>query len=71
MGASPLGATSPQEEAWPVHLPHSKVQSRGFPGGPVVNTLPSNARGMGSIPGWGAKIPHVLWPKKQNIKQKS
>ena len=22
------------------------------------------------IPGQGAKIPHVLWPKNQNIKQK-
>ena len=30
---------------------------RNFPGGPVVKTLPSNARGAGSIPGWGAKIP--------------
>ena len=25
---------------------------------------------MGLIPGWGAKISHDLWPKKQNIKQK-
>ena len=31
---------------------------------------PSNARGAGSIPGWGAKIPHASWPKYQNIKQK-
>ena len=43
-----------------------------FPGGPVVKTSPSNAGGAGSIPGWGAKIPHVSGPKKpkQNIKQK-
>ena len=41
-----------------------------FPGGPVVKTLPSNAGGAGSIPGQGAKIPHTLWPKNQNIKQK-
>ena len=34
-----------------------------FPGGPVLKTLPSNAQGLGSIPGWGAKIPHVSWPK--------
>ena len=27
-----------------------------FPGGPVVKTSPSNARGVGMIPGWGAKI---------------
>ena len=41
-----------------------------FPGGPVIKTLPSNARGMGLNPGWRAKIPHALWPKNQNIKQK-
>ena len=34
-----------------------------FPGGPVVKTLPSNAGGEGSIPGWGAKIPHASQPK--------
>ena len=27
-----------------------------FPSGPVVKPLPFNARGAGSIPGWGAKI---------------
>ena len=32
---------------------------RDFPGRPVVKTLPSNAGGMGSIPGWGVKIPHA------------
>ena len=36
----------------------------------VVKISPSNARGTGSIPGWGAKIPHVSWPKNQNVKQK-
>ena len=30
-----------------------------FPGGPVVKTLPSNARCNGLIPGWGAKIPYA------------
>ena len=38
--------------------------------GPVVKTLPSNAGGAGSIPGWGAEIPCALRPKNQNIKQK-
>ena len=34
-------------------------------------TLPSNARGMDMIPGWGAKIPHASWPPPpQIIKQK-
>ena len=41
-----------------------------FPGGPLVKTSPSNAGGAGSIPGLGAKIPHALRPKNQNIKQK-
>ena len=30
-----------------------------FPGGPVAKNLPSNAGVMGSIPGWGTKIPHT------------
>ena len=49
---------------------HRNLKSRGFPGGPVVKTSPSNAGGMGSIPGWGPKIPHASWPKNQNIKQR-
>ena len=40
----------------------------------MVKTSPSNAGGEGSVPGWGAKIPHASWQKKpnktQNIKQK-
>ena len=39
-----------------------------FPGGPVVKTSPSSAGGAGSIPGWGAELPHALWQKNQNIK---
>ena len=38
-----------------------------FPVRPVVKTLPSNGGGEGLIPDWGAKIPHALWPKNQNI----
>ena len=30
-----------------------------FPGGPVVENLPSNAGDTGSIPGQGTKIPHA------------
>ena len=41
-----------------------------FPGVPVVETLPSSAGGVGWIPGRGSRIPHALWPKNQNIKQK-
>ena len=47
-----------------------KNTGEDFPHGPVVKTSPSSARGAGSIPGQGAKIPHASWPKNQNIKQK-
>ena len=33
----------------------------------MVETSPPKVGGVGSIPGLGAKIPHVLWP--QNKKQ--
>ena len=36
----------------------------------MVETSPSNAGGVGSIPGRGTKIPHASGPKKQNMKQK-
>ena len=36
----------------------------------MVKTSPSNAGGMASIPGWGAKILHDLWPKQQNLIKK-
>jgi len=41
-----------------------------FPGGPVVETSPSNAGVIGLIPGQRAKTPHSSWPKNQNIKYK-
>ena len=40
-----------------------------FPDCPVVSTSPSNAGGLGLIPGGRPKIPHAWQPKKQNIKQ--
>ena len=43
---------------------------RSLPGNPVVKASPSNASCLGTIPGWGAKSPDALWPKKQNRKQK-
>ena len=51
-------------------LAESKLRHRDFPGGPVVKSSPSYARGAGSIPGRGAKFPHASGPKNQNIKQK-
>ena len=47
-----------------------KVSCRDYPGSPVVKTLPSNTGCVGSIPGQGAKILHVLWLKNENMKQK-
>jgi len=41
-----------------------------FLGSPVVKTSLSDSGGAGLIPGGGAKIPQVLWPKPQNIEQK-
>ena len=32
----------------------------------MVKTLPFNAEGMGSILGWGIKIPYASGPKNQN-----
>ena len=43
---------------------------RDFPGGPVGETLPSNAESVASIPEWGAKIPNAsLLTAKQTNKQ--
>ena len=49
---------------------HQQCAHEDFPGGPVVNTSPSNARGAGSVLGQEAKTPHALGPKNQTIKQK-
>ena len=42
-----------------------------FPGGPVVETSPSNAGDAGLIPGRGAQIPHASQPKNQNVSNRS
>ena len=39
--------------------------SGDFPGGPVVETSPSNAVGAGSIPSQRTKNPLALWLKDQ------
>ena len=44
------------------------MRSQDFPDGSVVKTLPSNARGMGLIPGQGAMIPRIV---EQNPKRKT
>ena len=48
-----------------------KPWTRDFPGSPVVRLGASNSGSAGSVPGQGAKTPHVSWPKNQNIKQKT
>ena len=48
---------------------HSKPPLRDFPGSPMVMTSPFSAEGVGSIPGWGAKISGASWPKNQNIRK--
>ena len=53
-----------------VQISNKKTEAKGFPGGPVVKTMPSNAEGAGSIPGLGSGIPHASQPKNQNMKQK-
>ena len=45
-------------------------KSWDFSGGLVVESSPSNAGGVSSIPGQEAKIPHASGPKNQNIKRK-
>ena len=42
---------------------------RDFFGDPVVKTSPSNAGSTDLMSHSGARIPHALWPEKQNIKK--
>ena len=41
-----------------------------YPGGPVVKTPPSNAGGVGSIPGQGTKVPHAAGCGQKSLKKK-
>ena len=36
-----------------------RISGEDFPGGPAGEALSCNAAGVGSIPGWGTKIPHA------------
>ena len=53
---------------WRQKKKKKELKAEDFPGGPVVKTSPSSARGVGSIHGWGVKIPHASQPKNQNLK---
>ena len=46
-----------------------RYQDTDFPGGRVVKTSPSNAGGVGLIPGQGPKTLLASQPKSQNKKQ--
>ena len=46
-----------------------KEALRDISGSPVVKTSPPNPRGVGSIPGWGPKIPICLQAHKPEHKQ--
>ena len=50
--------------------PPPGMKEKDSPGGPVVQTLPSNAKGMGSIPGQGVDIPRSRGSKKPEHKTK-
>ena len=63
---SPLGAL---KQTPPRDINGRKKSIRDFPGSLVIKTLPSKARSIGSVPGWGAKIPHASWPKNQKKKK--
>ena len=51
-------------EAWHAAMTEPLLrisESQDFPGGPMVKTSPSSAKGAGQVPGQGAKIPHALY----------
>ena len=66
----PLGVLTASPQSRALSVPFKITLDWDFPGAPVVKTSPSNARGVGSIPNWGAKTPHALQPTNQNMKQK-
>ena len=78
-GCKPLKAAPPtalpeslalDPRAGQIQAGQQKLLGQDFPGGSMVKTRHSNAGGVSSIPGRGAKIPHASGPKNQNIKQK-
>ena len=47
-----------------------ELSGRDFPGSPVVKTLSFYCGGLSLIPGWGTKIPHVLWCSHKRKKKR-
>ena len=54
----------------PSFLGFENALSAGLPGSPMAKASPSDEGGEDLISGGGVKIPHGLWPKNQNMKQK-
>ena len=54
---------------WKIKYFLIKNKNRDLPGGPVVKTLPSNARGMSSISVQGCKISYASQSKKKKKKK--
>ena len=48
-----------------IFLKYENDYSGDYPGGPVLNNLPSNAGAVGSIPGQGMEIPHATGQLRQ------
>lgn len=53
--------------------PHRQTRETqwDFSGSPVVRSSAGGTNGTVSIPGQRANIPHALWPKSQNIGNRS
>ena len=47
------------------------MRKRDFPGSPVVRTAPSNAAGVGLIPGWELRPTCPLCQRKKKLKYKT
>ena len=47
-------------QAWDRDLDILKLRNRNFSSVSAVKNLPANAGHMGSIPGLGTKIPHIV-----------
>ena len=55
-----------KKKSIPVHF--KIILSKDLSSGPGVKNEPSNAQGMGLIPGQGAKILDALWPRNKKHK---
>ena len=49
-----------KQQEWKRKRKIQEIFKGNFSGGPVVKNPPSNAGDVGSIPGWGTKIPCAM-----------